>query len=61
MKRMPATLAPRTVKVTNCVAERGVKIASDLDDSIRAMLMQGVMKSRRSYPDFRKETLHTGN
>ena len=56
-----------TVKVTNDVAERGVNMASDYatmltkDDTMRAVLLQGVEKSRRSYPDFRKKTLNTGN
>ena len=57
----------RTVKVTNDVAERGVKLATDYatmltkDDSIRSMILQGVEKSRRMYPDFRKKTLKIGN
>ena len=57
----------RTVKVTNDVAERGVKLAIDYatmltkDDSLRAMILQGVEKSRRMYPDFRKKTLNIGN
>ena len=52
-----------TVKVTNDVAERGVKLASDYatiltkDDSIRAQLLQGVERCRRQYPDFKKSTL----
>ena len=56
-----------SVKVTNDVAERGVKMASDYatmltkDDTMRKVLMQGVEKSRRNYPDFRKKTLNTGN
>ena len=54
----------RTVKVTNDVAERGVKMASDYatlltkDDTMRAWILQGVEKSRRTYPDFKKETLN---
>ena len=53
-----------TVKVTNDVAERGVKLASDYariltkDDSIRAMLLQGVERCRRMYPNFLKTTLN---
>ena len=52
-----------TVKVTNDVAERGIKLASDYatiltkDDSIRAQLLQGVERCRRQYPDFKKSTL----
>ena len=54
----------RTVKVTNDVAERGVKMATDFatmltkNDSIRAMLLQGVEKSRKMYPNFKKQTLN---
>ena len=54
----------RTVKVTNDVAERGVKLASDFatmltkDDSVRAMLLQGVEKSRHMYPNFKKNILN---
>ena len=54
----------KTVKVTNDVAERGVKMASDYatiltkDDTIRAMLLQGVERSRRMYPNFQKQTLN---
>ena len=54
-----------TVKVTNDVAERGVKIASDFatmltkDDSVRAMLLQGVEKSRKLHPNFKKQTLNS--
>ena len=54
----------KTVKVTNDVAERGVKMASDFatlltkDDSMRAMLLQGVERSRRMYPSFKKKCLN---
>ena len=53
-----------TVKVTNDVAERGVKLASDYariltkDDIIRPMLLQGVERFRRMYPNFLKTTLN---
>ena len=56
-----------TVKVINDVAERGVKMASDYatlptkDDRMRDMIMQGVEKSRKSFPDFRKKTLNFGS
>ena len=52
-----------TVKVTNDVAERGVKMAQDYatmltkDDSMRAMLLQGVESSRWKYPKLKKKTL----
>ena len=53
-----------TVKVTNDVAERGVKLAADYatiltkDDGIRAKLLQGVERCRRMYPTFLKTTLN---
>ena len=53
-----------TVKVTNDVAERGVKLASDYagiltkDDAIRSMLLQGVERCRRNFPNFLKSTLN---
>ena len=56
-----------TVKVTNDVAERGVKMAIDYatlltkDDKMRDMILQGVEKSRRSFPDMRKKTLNVGS
>ena len=55
----------RTVKVTNDVAERGVKLATDFatlltkDDTVRSMLLQGVEKSRKIYPNFKKQTLNS--
>ena len=54
----------KTVKVTNDVAERGVKMASDFatmltkDDEMRAMLLQGVERSRQMYPNFKKRCLN---
>ena len=54
----------RTVKVTNDVAERGVKIISDYakiltqDNSLRRQLLQGVEMSRKIHPDFKKMTLN---
>ena len=54
-----------TVKVTNDIAERGVKLAKDYatlltkDDSIRAQLMQGVERCRRMFPEFSKKTLNS--
>ena len=47
----------KTVKVTNDVAERGVNLASDFvtmltkDDEMRTMLLQGVERSRKMYPN----------
>ena len=55
-----------TVKVTNDVAERGVKLATDYatiltkDDTIRGMLLQGVERCRRMFPNFLKKTLNIG-
>ena len=52
------------MKVTNDVAERGVKMAQDYatmltkDDSMRAMLLHGVESSRQIYTDFHKRTLN---
>ena len=54
----------KTVKVTNDVADRGVKLASDFatmltkDDEMRAMLLQGVERSRKMFPNFKKQTLN---
>ena len=53
-----------SVKVTNDIAERGVKLAKDYatlltkDDAIRAQLLQGVERCRRMFPDFAKQTLN---
>ena len=55
----------KTTKVTNDVAERGVKMARDYatiltkDDNIRDMLLQGVERCRRLFPDFKKQTLNS--
>ena len=55
----------KTTKVTNDVAERGVKMASDYatiltkDDHIRDMLIQGVERCRRLLPNFKKQTLNS--
>ncbi|KAF0311132.1 hypothetical protein FJT64_018018 [Amphibalanus amphitrite] len=49
-----------TVKVTNDVAERGVKLVTDYmeiltkDDTTREFLLQGVELHRRKFPDFQK-------
>ena len=54
----------KTLKVTNDVAERGVKLITDYigiltkDDQKREWLLQGVEKSRKCFPDFRKTTLN---
>ena len=54
----------RTAKVTNDVAERGVKLAADYaailtkDDQIRDELLQGVERCRRQFPNFTKKTLN---
>ena len=50
--------------MTNDVAERGVKMATDFasllteDDSMRAMILQGVERSRKVYPNFKKNCLN---
>lgn len=55
----------RTVKVTNDVAERGVKTITDYskiltkDNEMRIKLLQGVEMSRKITPDFNKKTLNT--
>ena len=62
---MKAKQFVRTVKVTNDVAERGVKLAADYatiltkDDEIRDRLLQGVERCRRLFPDFKKQTLNS--
>ena len=54
----------RTVKVTNDVAERGVKMAQDYaniltkDDDVRSLIYQGVGRNRRMFPDFKKYVLN---
>ena len=54
----------KTVKVTNDVAERGVKMAQDFahiltkDDDIRSMIYQGVGRNRRMFPSFKKSVLN---
>ena len=54
----------KTAKVTNDVAERGVKMAKDYatiltkDDKVRAMLLQGVESCRQKFPDLKKSTLN---
>jgi hypothetical protein len=54
----------RTLKVTNDVAERGVKVISDYakiltqDNSLRRKLLQGVEMSRKINPNFKKMTLN---
>ena len=54
----------KTVKVTNDVAERGVKMAKDYatiltkDDKVRAMILQGVEMCRHKFPNFTKKVLN---
>ena len=54
----------KTVKVTNDVAERGVKMAKDYatiltkDDGIRTKLLQGVEMCRQKFPNFMKKNLN---
>ncbi|KAF0297757.1 hypothetical protein FJT64_004800 [Amphibalanus amphitrite] len=51
------------VKVTNDVAERGVKLVTDYmeiltkDDTTREFLLQGVELHRRKFPDFQKKII----
>ena len=53
-----------TLKVTNDVAERGVKLATDFatmltrDDEMREKLLQGVERCRRIYPELTKAVLN---
>ena len=54
----------RTVKVTNDVAERGVKLIADYatiltqDDHMRELLLHGVERNRQMYPNFKKSVLN---
>ena len=54
----------KTVKVTNDVAECGVKLISvymnilTKDEKMRSYLLQGVEYCRRKFPDFKKSTLN---
>ena len=54
----------RTVKVTNDIAERDVKLISDYatilnaDDDMRALLLHGVERNRQVYPNFKKSVLN---
>ena len=53
-----------TVKTTNDLAERAVKMATDYsqiltkDEDTRRRIIQGVEDHRRAYPDFKKSTLN---
>ena len=55
----------RTVKVTNDVAERGVKLMADYasiltaDDDMRPLILQGVERNRRMFPNFKKSVLNS--
>ena len=55
----------RTVKVTNDVAERGVKLIADYatilttDDDMRALLLHGVERNRQMFPNFKKSVLNS--
>ena len=54
----------RTVKVTNDVAERGVKLIADYatiltaDDDMRIMILHGVERNRKMFPNFKKSVLN---
>ena len=54
----------QTIKTTNDVAERGVKLISDYatiltkDEGMRQWLLQGVEKNRRRYKNMNKSTLN---
>ena len=54
----------RTVKVTNDVAERGVKLMADYasilttDDELRPLILQGVERNRKMFPNFKKSVLN---
>ena len=53
-----------TVKTTNDLAERAVKMATDYsqiltkDEDTRRRIIQGVEDHRRPYPDFKKSTFN---
>jgi hypothetical protein len=54
----------KTVKLTNDVAERAVKMSKDYetiltkDDGIRTKLLQGVEKYRQKFPNFMRKPLN---
>ena len=54
----------RTVKVTNDVAERGVKLMAEYasilttDDELRPLILQGVERNRKMFPSFKKSVLN---
>ena len=54
----------RTVKVTNDIAERGVKLISDYatiltnDDEMRSLLLHGVERNRKMFPNVKKSVLN---
>ena len=54
----------RTVKVTNDVAERGVKLMADYatilteDDDMRQSILHAVERNRIMYPNFKKNVLN---
>ena len=54
----------KTIKVTNDVAERGVKMAKNYatiltkDDKVRAMILQVVELCRQKFPNFNKKDLN---
>ena len=54
----------RTVKVTNDVAERGVKLMADYatilteDDDMRQYILHALERNRIMYPTFRKNILN---
>ena len=53
-----------TVKTTNDLAERAIKMATDYsqilteDEDTRRRIIQGVEDHRRAYPDFKKSTFN---
>ena len=58
-----AKMFVHTVKITNNLAERAIKTATDYsqiltkDEDTRKRIIQGVEDHRRAYPDFNKSTL----
>ena len=59
-----AKMFVHTVKTTNDLAERAVKMATDYsqiltkDEDTRRRIIQGVEDHRRPYPDFKKSTFN---
>ena len=59
-----AKMFVHTVKTTNDLVERAIKMATDYaqiltkDEDTRRRIIQGVEDHRRAYPDFKKSSLN---